>query len=139
MPLCTAYEKKKEEKRRKRTELAKDVSSSNPALPSSNPPLALYISKHTFMLDYLPHDTTLMKLCKAYTLLGEELKEILPSPIKNILEEFVDVFPEILPVGIPPIRGIEHQIDFIPGATLPNRPAYRTNQQENQEIQTQFL
>lgn len=77
-----------------------------------------------------------MNLCQAYTF-GEELKESLPSPIKSLLEEFVEVFSEILPAGLPPIRGIEHQIDFIPGSTLPNRPAYRTNPQETQEIQTQ--
>ncbi|XP_052487953.1 uncharacterized protein LOC128041692 [Gossypium raimondii] len=39
--------------------------------------------------------------------------------------------------GLPPLRGIEHQIDFIPGATIPNRPAYRTNPEETKELQRQ--
>ncbi|XP_056852848.1 uncharacterized protein LOC130502047 [Raphanus sativus] len=39
--------------------------------------------------------------------------------------------------GLPPIRGIEHQIDFVPGSTLPNRPAYRTNPVETKELQRQ--
>jgi len=34
--------------------------------------------------------------------------------------------------------GIEHQIDLIPGATLPNHPAYRTNPEETKEIQRQL-
>ena len=34
-------------------------------------------------------------------------------------------------------QGIEHQIDFIPEAYLPNRPAYRTNPTEAKEIQQQ--
>ena len=34
-------------------------------------------------------------------------------------------------------RGIEHQIDLILGATLPNRAAYRTNPEETKEIQRQ--
>ena len=38
------------------------------------------------------------------------------------------------PKGLPPLRGIEHQIDFLPGASLPNRPAYRTNPTETKEI-----
>ena len=36
--------------------------------------------------------------------------------------------------GIMPIRGIEHQIDLIPGASLPNRAPYRTNPEETKEI-----
>jgi len=34
------------------------------------------------------------------------------------------------PKGLPPIRGIEQQIGFIFRASLPNRPAYRTNPTE---------
>jgi hypothetical protein len=35
------------------------------------------------------------------------------------------------------LRGIEHQIHLIPGASLPNRAAYRTNLEETKEIQRQ--
>ena len=38
---------------------------------------------------------------------------------------------------MPPIRGIEHQIDLVPGAALPNRPPYRINPEETKEIQRQ--
>jgi len=38
--------------------------------------------------------------------------------------------------GLPPIRGIEHHIDFIIGASLPNR-TYRTNPTEAKEIPQQ--
>ena len=47
------------------------------------------------------------------------------------------MFPEETPRGLPPLRGIEHQIDFIPGATIPNQPAYRTNPKETKELQRQ--
>ncbi|XP_012841286.1 PREDICTED: uncharacterized protein LOC105961600 [Erythranthe guttata] len=52
-------------------------------------------------------------------------------------QEFEDVFPEEVPPGLPPIRGIEHQIDFVPGATIPNRPAYRSSPEETKELQRQ--
>ncbi|XP_019435361.1 PREDICTED: uncharacterized protein LOC109341845, partial [Lupinus angustifolius] len=52
-------------------------------------------------------------------------------------KNFNDVFPEEVPSGLPPLRGIEHHIDLIPGASLPNRPAYRSNPQETNEIQKQ--
>ena len=42
-----------------------------------------------------------------------------------------------MPPGLPPIRGIEHQIDLIPGASLPNRAPYRTNPEETKEIMRQ--
>ena len=61
----------------------------------------------------------------------------LPSEVESLLQEFEDVFPKSVPPGLPPLRGIEHQMDFIPGASLPNRPAYRTNPAETKEIQKQ--
>ena len=32
---------------------------------------------------------------------------------------------------------MEHQIDFIPSATIPNRPTYRSNLKESKELQRQ--
>src|SRR3954466_8597824 len=46
----------------------------------------------------------------------------LPPIIATILQEFPDVFPEELTPGLPPLRGIEHRIDLIPGAPLPHQP-----------------
>ncbi|XP_016679235.1 uncharacterized protein [Gossypium hirsutum] len=58
---------------------------------------------------------------------------------KKKMSEFEDVFPKETPKGLPPLRDIEHQIDFIPGATIPNRPAYRTNPEETKELQRQVV
>jgi hypothetical protein len=60
-----------------------------------------------------------------------------PLAIQSVLQEYNDVFPEEVPAGLPPIRGIEHQIDFVPGSPIPNRPAYRTNPEETKELQRQ--
>ncbi|XP_021716716.1 uncharacterized protein LOC110684585 [Chenopodium quinoa] len=54
--------------------------------------------------------------------------------LESVLEEFKDVFPKELPPGLPPIRWIEHQIDLIPGAPLPNKAAYRSNPEEKKEF-----
>ena len=40
----------------------------------------------------------------------------LSSPFKLLLQEFDDVFLESMPDGLPHLRGIEHQIDFVPEA-----------------------
>jgi hypothetical protein len=50
-----------------------------------------------------------------------------PPIATNLLQEYEDICPSVIQPGLPPMRGIEHQIDLIPGATLPNRAAYRTN------------
>jgi hypothetical protein len=55
----------------------------------------------------------------------------------NVLQVFSDLFLEEVPAALPPLRGIEHQIDLIPGASLPNRAPYRTNPKETKEIQKQ--
>ena len=57
------------------------------------------------------------------------------SKIKKLLEESSDVFPQELLEGLPPLRGIEHQIDLIPGSQIPNKPLYRKNPQEALELQ----
>src|SRR2546428_8062824 len=61
----------------------------------------------------------------------------LPSSFVSLLQDYKDVFPEDLPSGLPPLRGIEHQIEFIPGSSIPNRPAYRSNPMETKELQKQ--
>ena len=43
-----------------------------------------------------------------------------------------------LPIGLPPLRGIEHAIDLIPGASLPNKPAYRCDPDASKELQRQI-
>ena len=62
----------------------------------------------------------------------------LPSVVLDLLQDFEDVFPNEVPAGLPPIRGIAHQIYLVRGASLTNRPPYRTNPEETKEIQRQI-
>jgi len=45
---------------------------------------------------------------------SNDLDSCVPSVVKVLLQEFKDVFLDDIPSGLPPIRGIEHQIDFVP-------------------------
>ena len=76
-------------------------------------------------------------LYKEAFLKTNEFDPTLPSSITSLLQEYEDVFPEETPHGLPPIRGIEHHIDFVPSAAIPNRPAYRSNPEETKELQRQ--
>ena len=44
-----------------------------------------------------------------------------------------------MPIGLPPIKGIEHQIDFVLGAVIHNRPAYKSNLRETKELKRQIM
>ncbi|GKB23468.1 reverse transcriptase domain-containing protein [Tanacetum coccineum] len=62
-----------------------------------------------------------------------------PHEVLPLLTEFSDIFPDDIPAGLPLMRDIQHCIDFIPGATIPNKPAYRMNPKEFAELHQSTL
>ena len=74
----------------------------------------------------MPHDYCLSSIVSS-----------LPIDVEELLKEFGDVFSIDTPHGLPPLRRMEHQIDLIPGASLPNKPTYRSNPEETKESQRQ--
>ncbi|XP_074306252.1 uncharacterized protein LOC141641492 [Silene latifolia] len=69
--------------------------------------------------------------------IAEEAWLPIPAEIVHLLRKYGDVFPEELSSGLPPLRWIEHHIDLIPGAVLPNKAAYRNEPRATQELQKQ--
>jgi hypothetical protein len=61
----------------------------------------------------------------------------LPEEIQELLEEFIDIVVDELPLSLPPIRSVSHHIDLIPRASFPNKAAYRLTLQENEEVKRQ--
>jgi hypothetical protein len=61
----------------------------------------------------------------------------LPEEIQELLEEFADIVVDELPHSLPPMRSMSHHIDLIPGASFPNKAAYRLTPQENEEVKKQ--
>jgi len=57
----------------------------------------------------------------------EEEETPLHPLAQPLIQEFEDVFLVDLPPVLPPLRAIEHHIDLLPGAALPNKSAYRCN------------
>jgi hypothetical protein len=64
-----------------------------------------------------------------YTLMtcekGSKIDDDVLVELREVLAEFADLMPEELPLGLPPMRDIQHHIDFVPESSLLNRPTYR--------------
>jgi hypothetical protein len=76
-------------------------------------------------------------ICKDALISLHDIQQLLPPIVANILQEYADVFPSDVPAGLPPLRGIEPQINLIPSASLSNHAPYRINPEEIKEIQRQ--
>ena len=64
-----------------------------------------------------------------------ELNPFLSSVIVSSLQELEEILPEKIPNGLSLIRRIDHQIDFIPRVSIPNRQAYESNLEVTKELQ----
>ena len=81
------------------------------------------------------HEPLYLQYCKdskISTNNSNELTFSISPSVQPLLQEFKNVFPMEIPHGLPPSRDIEPQVDLLLGASLPNRPTYKSNPQETQ-------
>ncbi|XP_021975398.1 uncharacterized protein LOC110870528 [Helianthus annuus] len=96
-----------------------------PCDPRTDPGSSTLVPKSVF--------ATLLKTEPPQVIFGLFLTEpnvdinTVPKPVQPLLTEYADVFPEEIPSGLPLMRDIQHAIDFILGASIPNKPPYRMN------------
>lgn len=67
-----------------------------------------------------------------------EKKVEIPYEEQKILDNFKAIISDGTPIALPPPRAISHQIDFIPGASLPNKAAYKMTPEQNKEVARQI-
>ncbi|XP_057985294.1 uncharacterized protein LOC131170250 [Hevea brasiliensis] len=75
-------------------------------------------------------------MCKESLFLDSDLNSSLLTFAIAHLQEYKDVFLEEMPPGLPPLRGIEHQINFVPGAQIPNKPVYEQSRGDQEALKT---
>ena len=76
-------------------------------------------------------------MCKPRSQFVDTIILDLPKEIKDMLGDYQDIIVDDLPDALPPKRSISHHIDLIPGASLPNKAAYRMTPRENEDIKNQ--
>lgn len=94
----------------------------------------LIISKAQFEREL--HDSPPIFALVATSLPPPQLKPT-PAAFVSILDEFSDLFPDELPAELSPLRDIQHHIDLVPNAVLPNRAHYRMSPEEHEELRRQ--
>ena len=65
----------------------------------------------------------------------EEGQVPLDAKVEKLVRKFKDVIAEDVPLELPPTRDIQHWIDLISGAPLPNKVAYRMKSTQQVELQ----
>ena len=92
------------------------------------------------ILQRKPFELTLREEGRVLILVNSFVSSTVPpisDDFKTMLDEFHDVFPSDLPLGLPPLRDIQHSIDLVPDAVLPNQAHYRMSPSEHEELRRQ--
>lgn len=59
---------------------------------------------------------------------------MIPKELQHILDHFRDIISDGTLATLSPQREISHQIYFVPGASFPNKVAYKMTLDQNKEI-----
>jgi len=81
-----------------------------------------FLTKNSLKHCLLTEQPLYLLLCKGTLTCAQSDKpesNVVSPKFENLLKEFDDIFPSDDPTRLPPFRGIENQIDFVPSASLP--------------------
>ncbi|RDY03501.1 Retrovirus-related Pol polyprotein, partial [Mucuna pruriens] len=82
------------------------------------------------MCDIVPMEATHLLLGRSWQFDRKVNHDGVIIGMEDLLKEFNNMFPKDIPLGLPPLRDIEHHMDLFLRASLPNKVSYRTNPKE---------
>jgi hypothetical protein len=65
---------------------------------------------------------------------GSRVNDNVSVELQEVLTDFGDLMLEKISYCLPPMRDIQHHIDFVPGSSLPNQPAYQHSPKKSKEL-----
>ena len=86
---------------------------------------------------YLTNKLMILLVYKEVYFNTNDLDHMVSNATISLLQDFDYLFPDDTPNGLPPLRGKEHQIHFVRGASIPNQPSYTMNPEEMIGLQRQ--
>ncbi|XP_058202794.1 uncharacterized protein LOC131317247 [Rhododendron vialii] len=109
--------------------------------PLNDIPISVASQGPVSLLSYRAFEQVFSKEKVVYALVavGEDKEDArdVPEEVSSLFRRFKGLFPDELPARLPPLRDIQHRIDLIPGAILPNLPHYRMSPNEHAELERQ--
>ncbi|XP_075658763.1 uncharacterized protein LOC142628579 [Castanea sativa] len=81
----------------------------------------------------------LIECGEGFSIMVREEKDPMDIPPISVpfLEEFGDVIPNEIPFSLPPMRDMQHCTNLVPSSIFPNKPTYRMNPKDHEELQQQ--
>lgn len=59
----------------------------------------------------------------------------IPAKLQPLLNEYANIWPDDLSDQLPPMKDVQHKIDFIPGSSIPHLPHYKMSPKEHDILQ----
>ena len=105
--------------------------------PQSKVPNVLLCGEKEFVRDLKHEESQGFAVILKAASEEKPVQEPLPAEVQELLGKYKEIVSDGTPATLPPRRVISHQIDFVPGASLPNKAAYKLTPDQNLEVARQ--